>query len=164
MGSEVSLTQPDQSHVGALAALWHRGWHDGHAAVVPAALARLRTKENFAERLSAMLPSIRIAVSGKDILGFCAIKDDELYQLFVSAAARGTGVAQRLLTDGEMRIAAAGHEIAHLDCAIGNERAAQFYRKNGWILRGEEEAALETSEGPFALRTWVFEKRVGTPG
>jgi hypothetical protein len=43
-----------------------------------------------------------------DPTGFCIIKGDELYQLFVAAHARGSGAAVALIDDGEMRLSKGG--------------------------------------------------------
>ena len=92
------------------------------------------------------------------------LKDDELYQLFVAPEARGGGVAATLMDDGEARLAARGHVTAWLACAIGNERAARFYRKRGWIYVGPFVSRLETSAGPFDLKVWRYEKRLAALG
>ncbi|HXV64473.1 MAG TPA: GNAT family N-acetyltransferase [Vicinamibacteria bacterium] len=65
-------------------------------------------------------------------VGFCVVKGDELYQLYVSAQSRGAGVAAALIADAEARLVEDGVERAWLACAIGNERAARFYEKSGW--------------------------------
>ena len=86
------------------------------------------------------------------------LKDAELYQLFVSAEARGTGVAAALLADAEARLAANGVRTAWLACAIGNDRAARFYEKSGWRRVGTMVNEAETSEGTFLLDVWRYEK------
>jgi ribosomal protein S18 acetylase RimI-like enzyme len=87
-------------------------------------------------------------------------KGDELYQLFVSAPARGSGVAAALIADAEARLAEAGVETAWLACAIGNERAARFYEKSGWRRVGTMINYAETSDGVFPLEVWRYEKRL----
>ncbi|HEX4915307.1 MAG TPA: hypothetical protein VFV51_15215, partial [Vicinamibacterales bacterium] len=82
-----------ESDLDQLAQLWHDGWRDGHLAIVPAALARLRTLESFRVRLRAGLAHVCVAVADDIPVGFFMLKDDELYQFFVDASARGTGVA-----------------------------------------------------------------------
>ena len=57
-------------------------------------------------------------------VGLSVVKGDELYQLFVSAQSRGTGVAAALIADAQARLSARGVETAWLTCAIGNDRAA----------------------------------------
>ena len=66
-------------------------------------------------------------------LGFTMLKGDEVYQLYVSREARGRGVAAALMADAEQRLAARGVSDAWLACAIGNERAARFYEKQGGV-------------------------------
>ena len=63
-----------------------------------------------------------------------------------------------LLSDAEERLRRNGARTAWLACAIGNTRAARFYEKNGWQLRGEEIVPLETLDGPFRLNVWRYEK------
>jgi ribosomal protein S18 acetylase RimI-like enzyme len=91
-------------------------------------------------------------------LGFCVVKDDELYQLFVARSARGSGVAAALLSDGEELLAARGVHTAWLACAIGNDRAARFYEKSGWRRVGTMINDAETSNGTFPLEVWRYEK------
>ena len=91
---------------------------DAHAAIVPAALTRLRTLESFRSRLQADLPHIRVVGPIGVPVAFTIVKGDELYQLFVAAPARGSGVAVALLEDAEARLAARGVETAWLACAI----------------------------------------------
>ena len=148
----------DPSETNALTRLWHDGWQDGHAAVVPAALTRARTLENFAERMSAALADVRVIGPHGAPLGFAMLKGDELYQFYVSSEARGTGVATALMADAEAQLAARGVETAWLACAVGNARAAKFYQKSGWHLARTEISRLDTSDGPFYLEIWRYEK------
>jgi GNAT superfamily N-acetyltransferase len=147
-----------EQELDQLAQLWFDGWHDSHARIVPAGLTQLRTLESFRDRLQAALPSIRVVGAPLAPLGFSILKDDELYQLFVSAPARGTGVAATLIADAEARLAANGVKTAWLACAIGNDRAARFYEKNGWRRVGTMMNQAETKAGAFPLEVWRYEK------
>ncbi|MGD9477614.1 GNAT family N-acetyltransferase [Shinella sp. G-2] len=160
MRPAVTLRIPEASEIAALAKLWFDGWQDAHAAVMPAALTRLRTQESFVERLPAMLAQTRVAGDPGAPLGFCTLKHDELDQLFVAPAARGTGLAAALVADAERRLAAHGVATGWLACAIGNHRAARFYEKCGWHLAGTVAHRLETTEGPFDLEIWRYEKQL----
>jgi ribosomal protein S18 acetylase RimI-like enzyme len=96
-------------------------------------------------------------------VGFCIVKGDELYQLYVSALARGSGVAAALIADAEAHLSRAGVETAWLACAIGNERAARFYEKYGWRRAGTMINHLETPTGEFPLEVWRYEKHLQPP-
>jgi ribosomal protein S18 acetylase RimI-like enzyme len=147
-----------EADLDRLAMIWHQGWHEAHASLVPAELTLVRTLPNFRERLQAALSDLRVA--GEPSAGFCQLKDDELFQLYVSAEARGSGVAAALIADAETRLAEKGVEVAWLACAIGNERAARFYEKSGWERVGVMINEAETPAGPFPLEVWRYEKRL----
>lgn len=148
----------DAGEVDHLAQVWFDGWRDAHERLVPAELTLVRTLESFRERLLAALPSVRVVGPSGAPVGFCLIKDDELYQLFVSTPARGSGVAAALVADAETRLAEAGVRTAWLACAIGNERAARFYVKCGWHLAGTVVSHIDTTRGSFSLEVWRYEK------
>ncbi len=148
----------EEIEIDHLAKIWYDGWHDAHAQIVPAELTRLRTLESFRHRLQAALPNIRVVGPLGAPVGFCILKGDELYQLFVSAGSRGSGVAAALIADAEARLSESGVETAWLACAIGNGRAARFYEKRGWHRVGTMVNHLETSEGTFPLEVWRYEK------
>jgi hypothetical protein len=90
--SAVEIRDAEAGEISRLARLWYASWQDAHAKIVPVELPRLRTVERLEERL-AMLPSVRVVELSGEPAGLCAIKGDELYLLYVSAKARGSGVA-----------------------------------------------------------------------
>ena len=63
-----------------------------------------------------------------------------------------------VVRDAERRLAARGVATAWLACAIGNERAARFYERQGWRRTGVVVNLAETAEGPFPLEVWRYEK------
>ncbi|MGD0501702.1 MAG: GNAT family N-acetyltransferase [Steroidobacteraceae bacterium] len=144
-----------------LAKLWFDGWQDAHARIVPAALAQLRTLNNFEERLRAASMSVRVAGEVGAPVGFYYLKRDELYQFFVSSNARGSGIAALLMADAEARLLESGVHKAWLACVIGNDRAAGFYQKCGWIRTGTVTDHVAVPGGTFALEVWRFEKSLG---
>ena len=146
----------------ALARVWFDAWNDAHAAIVPAELTSRRTLPRFRERLAGMLADIRVVGAPGEPIGFCITRDDELYQLFVTSQARGTGVAAALMADAEGSLAARGVTTAWLACAIGNERAARFYEKCGWVRVGSFVDQLDTPEGEIQLDVWRYEKQLPT--
>jgi len=148
----------EATEIDLLAQLWFDGWREAHAHLVPPELTRVRTLASFRDRLRAALPDIRVVGAPGAPAGFCIVKGDELYQLFVSRHARGSGAAAALLADGEARLLANSIAVAWLACAIGNDRAARFYEKNGWRRNGTMINELETIEGMFLLEVWRYEK------
>jgi GNAT superfamily N-acetyltransferase len=146
------------SEIGQLAKIWFDGWQDAHAQIVPAELARHRTLESFGERLRALIASVRVVGPADAPVGFYMLKGDELYQFYVSSRARGTGVAAALMADAEIRLGESGARTAWLACAIGNDRAARFYEKCGWLRTGIVTDQLQVPNGSFALDVWRYEK------
>ena len=159
-GDDVKVRSGEERDLDQLAHVWFDGWHEAHAQIVPPGLTRLRTFESFRDRLRAALPDVRVVDASGAPVGFSVLKGDELYQLFVSAQARGSGVAAALIADAEQRLRASGVETAWLACAIGNERAARFYQKCGWHRVGTMLNQAETSAGTFPLDVWRYEKRL----
>jgi ribosomal protein S18 acetylase RimI-like enzyme len=148
----------EAAEVDPLARVWYDGWQDAHASIVPAALTRVRTLESFRDRIREALPDVRVVGPPGAPVGFCIVKGAELYQLFVSAGSRGSGVAGALIVDAEARLSASGVETAWLACAIGNARAARFYEKHGWCRVGTMVNRLDTVSGEFLLDVWRYEK------
>ena len=144
-----------------IAGIWYDGWRDAHLQLVPDALAKLRTLESFQERTINLIGQTRVAQT-KDVTGFCICRADELYQMYVAPAGRGTGIAQRLIADAETSFAKAGIEKAWLACAIGNTRAMRFYENCGWQNTGREKVSLDTSAGSFELEILRYEKHFGS--
>jgi len=157
------IRDPVPADIEPLATIWYDGWRDAHGAILPELLRRHRTRDSFRDRLAAATADLRVAGPPGDPLGFFMLKGDELYQLYVSAGARGTGIARALTADAERELAERGIELAWLHCAIGNDRAARFYEKSGWRRAGVVQSELATPEGPVVIEVWRFEKAVHRP-
>jgi len=158
------VREADHAEIDQLAQLWFDAWHQSHARLAPPHLVGLRTLDNFRDRLQAMVADVRVIGPLGAPVGFCALKGDELYQLFVAQEAHGSGAAARLIADAESRLAARGVETTWLACAIGNDRAARFYEKCGWQRVGTIIDPVDTSEGPFPLEVWRYEKPLSADG
>ena len=156
--SRPDVRDADEDEIDQLATVWYEAWRDAHAHLVPVELTRMRTWESFRSRLEEALPNVRVTGPPGDPSGFCMIKGDELYQLFVTAQARGSGAAVALIDDAEARLWKRGVDTAWLACAVGNDRAARFYEKRGWRCVGAMINEAETSDGPFPLKVWRYEK------
>jgi ribosomal protein S18 acetylase RimI-like enzyme len=154
----MTVRDAKSSEIDALAKIWFDGWQDAHAHLLPEALARLRTLDSFRDRLGAALDRVRVVGPADAPLGFCMTKGSELYQLYVSPEARGAGLAAALIVDAEARLHKDGVPHAWLACAIGNERAARFYEKCGWVRAGTVVEQLDIDGGTFPLAVWRYEK------
>lgn len=159
----MEVRNAEEAELDRLATLWYDGWRDAHEQIVPAELARQRTLESFRDRLEAALSRVRVVGAPGEPVGFCMVKGDELYQLYVSSSARGSRAAATLVADAEAQLANQGVETAWLACAIGNERAARFYEKRGWHRVGTMINHLETPNGEFPLEVWRYEKHLHAP-
>jgi GNAT superfamily N-acetyltransferase len=156
-----TIRDADPAELSSLAKIWFDGWQDAHARIVPAALARLRTRTSFEERLRAAATGVRVAGAVGTPVGFYYLKRTELYQFYVASHARGSGIAAVLMADAEARLAASGVRSPWLACAIGNDRAARFYEKCGWIRTGTVTDDVAVPGGTFALEVWRYEKALG---
>jgi GNAT superfamily N-acetyltransferase len=157
------LSDPEAEDLPEIAGVWHQGWHDGHADIVPDTLRRLRTLDSFRRRAADHLSRTRVAKNGAAVIGFAMVRSDEVYQMYAAPAARGRDVAKALMADAEARIRGSGYRIAWLSCAVGNTRAMRFYEKCGWRNCGPERVEVETSEGPFTLEVLRYEKSLAEP-
>ena len=157
---KVNVRAAEEVEIDHLAKLWYQGWQDAHAQIVPAGLRGLRTLDSFRQRLEAALSDTRVLGPRGAPDGFYIIKNAELYQIYVSAQARGSGAARALIADAEACLAKAGIETAWLACAIGNDRATRFYEKCGWRRVGVVTYEAETSTGIFPLKVWRYEKKL----
>lgn len=153
----MNIRNASQADIAALARIWYDGWQDAHVNILPAELARHRTLESFEERVRQAFPRIRVAEAG-EVFGFHIIHEDELYQLYVDARARGTGLAVTLINDAERALCERGIITAWLACAIGNNRAERFYEKQGWRRNGTMIYQTPITGGNLPLEVWRYEK------
>lgn len=160
MENAVKVRDAQARDIPALARLWHQGWHDAHAKLLPPDVAKARTLQIFTTRLAAGLEDARTVGPIGTPLGLCIVKGDELNQLYVAKEAQGRGVAAALTEDAEMRLRSSGVETAWLTCAIGNWRAARFYEKAGWHLARTVILPLKALSGELEVEVWRYEKRL----
>ena len=145
--AEVALRPATSADADTVAQIWREGWRDGHLGHVPAALVEVRSPESFLQRAADRVGDTTVAVVDGDIAGFTMVTGDEVEQVYVARSQRGSGVAALLLDDASRRIGDAGHEVAWLAVATGNERARRFYRRSGWTDEGAFDYAASTDSG-----------------
>jgi GNAT superfamily N-acetyltransferase len=116
-----------------------------HLEHVPQALVDVRTEESFGTRAAERIGDTTVATVDGAVAGFIMVVDDEVEQVYVAAASRGTGVADALIRESESQVLAGGHEKAWLAVVAGNARARAFYERAGWIDEGgfDYEASVE---------------------
>lgn len=147
----------------AIGRVWHEAWLDGHLGHVPEALVAERGAAQFVTRARARAEATWVAESAGVVQGFVTVKGDELEQIFVARAARGSGVAERLLRRGEAAIRAAGHRRAWLAVVAGNARARAFYEKLGWHDEGDLAYEAETAAGTLTVPCRRYAIALGEP-
>lgn len=142
--------------------IWHGGWHDAHANVVPKDVLRYRTVECFWAWFRSSTDQFHVAVDNK-VLGFVSTQGSEVVKLYVDPTARGTGMASELLTYGERELHNRGVTDAELFCTVGNARAQRFYDREGWILSKTFPDRLwlpDGVSGEFIVDTHRFGKKL----
>jgi len=152
------IRRADPQDYPALARLWHDAWHDGHAHAVPPALLAHRGPDYFAKEMQRIGPDCHIWDGLHGPEGFIMIAGAWIDRIFVSQAARGGGVAGRLMAHAEDLLRAGGHSEGWIDALVGNSRAHRFYLRQGWQQDRIEEIEAPTPDGPVLLRTRILHK------
>ena len=136
---------------GDIAEIWHRGWRDGHLGFVPQELVDVRTEASFRRRASERISDTTVATVDGAVVGFVMVVDDEVEQVYVAAAYRGTGVAKALIGEAERQVRANGHRKAWLAVVAGNARARAFYERAAWVDEGRFDYLAAAEDGPIAV-------------
>lgn len=146
--------------VPAVAALWHEGWHDGHADFAPPELIATRTPELFLERAAESIGAAWVVEDGERVGGIGVLEDELIGHFYVDRRFRGTGAAERLMATLESALRSRGVARGRLDCADRNLRARRFYEKCGWCDGGiVHHQTAELPDGrPVPRIVRVFEK------
>lgn len=156
--SELRIREATPADAPAVAEIWDAGWPDGHLGHVPEELVAVRTEQSFRMRAKERIADTVVAEVDGSVAGFTMIVDDEVEQVYVAAAHRGSGIADALLADAEARIRAAGHSRAWLAVVAGNARARRFYERRGWVDDGPLTYPAEGPNGPIAVPTRRYVK------
>jgi GNAT superfamily N-acetyltransferase len=160
---DVTIRPGTAEDASAVAEIWRLGWRDGHLGLVPDELAEARTDASFAERAAQRVGDTTVAVVDGDVAGFVMVVDDEVEQVYVGSAHRGTGIADALLGEAERQVLAGGHATAWLAVVAGNARARAFYERKGWSDEGGFDYAAATEDGPVAVPCRRYVKTLTRP-
>jgi GNAT superfamily N-acetyltransferase len=147
----VRLRAAQAEDAGDITEIWHRGWQDAHLGFVPQELVDVRTEPSFRTRASERISDTTVATVDGAVAGFVMVVDDEVEQVYVSAAYRGTGVAKILIGEAERQVKANGHGKAWLAVVDGNARARAFYERAGWVDEGPFDYAAAAEDGHIAV-------------
>jgi GNAT superfamily N-acetyltransferase len=156
----VTLRRATLSDANAIAEIWRLGWLDGHEGLVPQELVDARTDESFRTRAAERVGDTTVAVVDDEVAAFVMVVGDEVEQVYVSSAHRGTGVADALLDEAERQVRANGHAEAWLAVVAGNARARAFYERRGWRDDGPFVYAAATAAGPVDVPCHRYTKDV----
>ena len=74
---------------------------------------------------------VTVAEAGKETVGFIAVSNEWVEQLYLEPARTGHGIGSRLLTD-----ATAALPVVKLHCFQANTGARRFYERHGFIAEG----------------------------
>jgi GNAT superfamily N-acetyltransferase len=142
----VEIREPTEADAEAVGRMHHASWVEAYAPLLPATFWEGFLENRIAmwrRALAASRPGTvnRIAVAGDEVVGLAvsapardgegdaypAVRERELFAMYVLAAHQGTGVAQRLLE------AVLPHGTpAQLWVFEHNPRARRFYERNGF--------------------------------
>jgi GNAT superfamily N-acetyltransferase len=158
--ADVVLRTGEQQDADAIAELWRLGWRDGHLGFVPQELVDARTDESFRVRAAERVEEMTVAVVDGAVAGFVLVVEDEVEQVYVSAAHRGTGVAGVLLSEAERQVRAGGYATTWLAVVAGNARARAFYERAGWRDEGTFDYAAGAEARTIAVPCHRYTKDV----
>jgi ribosomal protein S18 acetylase RimI-like enzyme len=157
----IRAAQPDD--VDAIAQVWHDGWREAHLGHLPAEIDEFRRLPDFRDRVSQGLATITVAVDDEGhVLGMVMVHDDEVEQVYVAARARGTAVAESLLSHGE-QVISQRFDRAWLAVIEANPRARRFYARCGWRDLGPFDHEAPAGTGTITVRAHRYEKPLHRP-
>jgi GNAT superfamily N-acetyltransferase len=157
---DVTLCPAELEDAGDVAEIWRLGWRDGHLGFVPEELVEARTDESFRARASERVAVTTVAVVDGAVVGFVMVVGDEVEQVYVAAAHRGTGIADVLLREAERLVRGNGHSTAWLAVVAGNARARSFYERAGWRDEGPFDYSAAGESGPIVVPCHRYTKDV----
>jgi GNAT superfamily N-acetyltransferase len=144
------LRQAEPEDAMAVARVHVRAWQVGYRGLLPEEyLNHLRPEEwalryDFAS-LDPLKPRTIVEVEGGAVRGFATTmpsrdadlpEHGELCALYVDPVCWGRGFGVELMAAARAQLLESGFRCGVLWVLAGNERAARFYRRNGWVPDG----------------------------
>ena len=115
-----------------LAEVGYASWQRGIGPLVDAAAAAKVSEATYADFIRANAASILVAERAGQTLGFAAIEEDDLSDLWVGPAYEGQGAGSALLEAAATAVAARGHRAITLEVMTENRRAPALYQRHGF--------------------------------
>lgn len=117
-------------------------WMDAYAKILPADVVA-EAPRMISRAMAQRFDKFMAAFDGDQALGYYSLGDDPgdqnyLWHLYVDPTAQGRGIGAILHAAALDEIRARGCAFAMLDYVAGNEKAARFYARQGWIETGRE--------------------------
>ena len=94
-----------------------------------------------------------VALDGDDVLGYAAVTDAHLENLYIDPAAQGRGVGSALLAEVEARVGAQ-FAVMTLRCLHANPNARRLYERSGYQVRETQTITLHG----MPLASWLMAK------
>lgn len=157
-----------------VAELHVRSWQEAYSGLMPAEFLAALDPRDRAGRYrfeSEDGPTTLLAVEGEGgeeaLLGFASFgrsRDEDLPDhaevaaLYVDPTRHRGGVGRLLMAEARRRLAAEGYEEAFLWVLDGNDRAREFYEREGWVADG-----ARREENPYDIVSNVSRLRRALP-
>jgi GNAT superfamily N-acetyltransferase len=159
----VRAAEGSPADVAAVARVAHRTWPDAYRELLPAAVVRAHLAaayrpEALAERMRLAGGLFLLAEADGECVAFCQAQrrpaapgEADLWAIYVLPPWQGRGIGGQLLTAA---LAPLADCRVHVALAAGNERAARFYARHGFVPEGGGYRALLAGH-PVAMRSMV---------
>jgi ribosomal protein S18 acetylase RimI-like enzyme len=140
----VEIREATPADASEIAAVAEEAWHEVHAPIIgkqrtEAFLTRYYDTESLREVIDSDGWSTHVADAGDELAGFVSGgPDDErpdlfyLNRIYLRRAYWGNGIGSRLLGAFERDVATRGYGEMSLRVMVENDRAVQFYERNGF--------------------------------
>jgi ribosomal protein S18 acetylase RimI-like enzyme len=154
-----------------VAELHVRSWQEAYSGLMPAEFLAALDPRDRAERYrfeDGEGPTTVLALDqGGALLGFATFgpsRDEDLpdhgevIALYVDPARHRGGIGRLLMAEARRRLGAAGYAEAFLWVLDGNDRAREFYEREGWVADG-----ARREENPYDIVSNVSRFRRTVP-
>lgn len=149
MATTYDLRPANEADVQAVAELHVRAWQMAYRGLMPESYLSSLQPRDWAKRYDfspgdRTKPTTLVALEGERVLGFATVSAHacgcagRLSALYVDPDLWGQGCGRALVGAARERLVQLGCHEAELWVVVGNERAEQFYRRDGWVADGIE--------------------------